>query len=81
MLPSGAGAVIAFFAVSAFGRIPAMLNFTAGVAGMKSALRTGQIKRIVTAHKFVELGKLEDADRRALGDLPRSSISKMCAKI
>jgi acyl-[acyl-carrier-protein]-phospholipid O-acyltransferase/long-chain-fatty-acid--[acyl-carrier-protein] ligase len=61
MLPTGAAAVIAFFAVSAFGRIPAMLNFTAGVAGLKSALRTGQIERIVTAHKFVELGKLEDA--------------------
>ena len=37
-----------------------MLNFTAGAAGMKSALKTAQIKRIVTAHKFVELGKLEE---------------------
>ena len=59
MLPTGAGAVIAFFAVSAFGRIPAMLNFTTGAAGIRSALSTGQIRRIVTAHKFVELGKLE----------------------
>src|SRR2546421_7539906 len=32
MLPSGAAAVIAFFGVSAYGRIPAMLNFTAGAA-------------------------------------------------
>ncbi len=60
MLPSGAGAVIAFFAVSAFGRVPAMLNFTSGVAGMRSALRTAQIKRVVTAHRFIELGKLEN---------------------
>lgn len=59
MLPSGAGAVIAFFAVSAFGRIPAMLNFTSGAAGIKSALRTAKIRRIVTARKFVELGKLD----------------------
>lgn len=59
MLPSGAGAVVAFFAVSAFGRVPAMLNFTSGVAGLRSALRTAQIKRVVTAHRFVELGKLE----------------------
>ena len=59
MLPTSAGAVIAFFAVSAFGRIPAMLNFTTGAAGIRSALATGQIKRIVTAHKFVELAKLE----------------------
>ena len=59
MLPSGAGAVVAFFAVSAFGRVPAMLNFTSGVAGMRSALRTAQIRRVVTARRFVDLGKLE----------------------
>jgi acyl-[acyl-carrier-protein]-phospholipid O-acyltransferase/long-chain-fatty-acid--[acyl-carrier-protein] ligase len=59
MLPSGAAAVIAFFALSAFGRVPAMLNFTAGAAGLKSALKTAEIKRIVTAHRFVELGKFE----------------------
>jgi acyl-[acyl-carrier-protein]-phospholipid O-acyltransferase/long-chain-fatty-acid--[acyl-carrier-protein] ligase len=60
MLPAGAGSVIAFFAVSAYGRVPAMLNFTSGAAGLKSALRTAQIKRIVTAHRFIELGKFED---------------------
>jgi acyl-[acyl-carrier-protein]-phospholipid O-acyltransferase/long-chain-fatty-acid--[acyl-carrier-protein] ligase len=60
MLPAGAGAVIAFFAVSAYGRVPAMLNFTTGAAGLKSALRTAQVKRIVTAHRFIEVGKFED---------------------
>jgi acyl-[acyl-carrier-protein]-phospholipid O-acyltransferase/long-chain-fatty-acid--[acyl-carrier-protein] ligase len=59
MLPSGAGAVIAFFAVSAFGRVPAMLNFTSGSAGLKSALKTAQIKRVVTAHRFIDLAKLD----------------------
>lgn len=59
MLPSGAGAVIAFFAVSAYGRVPTMLNFTSGAASLKSALKTAQVKRIITAHRFIELGKLE----------------------
>jgi acyl-[acyl-carrier-protein]-phospholipid O-acyltransferase/long-chain-fatty-acid--[acyl-carrier-protein] ligase len=59
LLPTGAGSIIAFFAVSAYGRVPAMLNFTAGAAGLKSALATGKIKRIVTAKRFVELGKFE----------------------
>ena len=59
MLPSGAGAVIAFFAVSAYGRVPAMLNFTSGSAGLKSALKTAQVKRIVTAKRFIDLGKLD----------------------
>jgi acyl-[acyl-carrier-protein]-phospholipid O-acyltransferase/long-chain-fatty-acid--[acyl-carrier-protein] ligase len=60
MLPTGAASVIAFFAVSAYGRVPAMLNFTSGAAGLASALKTAQIKRIVTAHRFVELAKLDD---------------------
>lgn len=60
MLPSGAGAVIGFYAISAFNRIPAMLNFTAGSRNLKAAMKAGQISRIVTAHKFVELGGLED---------------------
>ena len=59
MLPTSAGAVIAFFAVSAFNRVPAMLNFTNGAAGVMSALRTAKVKRIVTARRFVELAKLD----------------------
>lgn len=59
MLPSGAGAVIAFYALSAYGRVPAMLNFTAGAKNLKAALQAGKVKRIITAHKFVELGGLE----------------------
>jgi acyl-[acyl-carrier-protein]-phospholipid O-acyltransferase / long-chain-fatty-acid--[acyl-carrier-protein] ligase len=59
MLPTGAAAVIAFFAVSAFGRIPTMLNFSAGPAGLVSSLKTAVVKRVVTAHRFVEVAKLE----------------------
>jgi len=59
MLPTSAGAVITFFAVSAFNRVPAMLNFTNGAAGVMSALRTAKIKRIITARRFIELAKLD----------------------
>lgn len=59
MLPTGAAAVIAFFALSAYGRVPAMLNFTSGAAGLTSAIRTAKIKKVVTAHRFVDLAKLE----------------------
>lgn len=59
MLPTSLASVIAFFAVSAFGRVPTMLNFTAGAAGLKSAIRTAVVKRIVTAHRFIELAKLD----------------------
>lgn len=59
MLPTGAGAVISFFAISAYGRVPAMLNFTSGAAGLRSAIRTAKIRRIVTARRFIDLAKLD----------------------
>ena len=59
MLPTGAGAVIAFLSVLAAGRVPAMLNFTAGAANLKSAMKAAQVSKVLTAHRFVELGSLE----------------------
>lgn len=59
MLPSGAAAVISFFAVSAYGRIPAMLNFTAGAAAIRAAMHMTRVERIVTARKFIALGKFD----------------------
>ena len=59
MLPTGAGAVIAFYALQAYGRIPAMFNFTAGSRNLNAAGRAAEVKTIVTAKKFVELGQLE----------------------
>ncbi len=60
MLPTGVGAVLAFFAIHAFGRVPAMLNFTAGARNLKAACAAGEVKVIATARKFVELAKLDE---------------------
>lgn len=59
MLPTGTGAVVAFCAVLQSGRLPAMMNFTAGSANIKASMKAAQITKIVTAHKFIELGGLE----------------------
>jgi acyl-[acyl-carrier-protein]-phospholipid O-acyltransferase/long-chain-fatty-acid--[acyl-carrier-protein] ligase len=60
MLPTGAAATVTFFALSAFGRVPAMLNFTSGLAGLKSALCTAQVKRVITARRLVEVAGLQE---------------------
>jgi acyl-[acyl-carrier-protein]-phospholipid O-acyltransferase / long-chain-fatty-acid--[acyl-carrier-protein] ligase len=60
MLPTGAAATLAFFALSAFGRIPTMLNFTSGLAGLKSALGTAKVTRVVTARRLIEVAGLQD---------------------
>ena len=60
LLPNVAGVAVAFFALQAGGRVPAMLNFTAGLANLKAACTAAQIRTIVTARAFVEQGKLGD---------------------
>jgi len=59
LLPTGAGAIIAMLSIHAAGRTPAMLNFTAGVRNLKAAAKTAPLKKVLTAHKFVELGGYE----------------------
>jgi acyl-[acyl-carrier-protein]-phospholipid O-acyltransferase/long-chain-fatty-acid--[acyl-carrier-protein] ligase len=59
LLPTGIGSVISVFALSAYGRVPAMLNFTAGAHSLHAALRSAQVRSIITAHRFIELGKFE----------------------
>ena len=59
LLPTGAGAVIALLALHVAGRVPAMLNFTAGAKNLKAAAQTAPFKTIITARKFIELGGLE----------------------
>ena len=58
LLPTGAGAVISLLSIHAAGRIPAMLNFTAGIKNLTAACKTAPLKTIVTARKFVEIGGL-----------------------
>src|SRR6185437_870695 len=68
LLPTGVGSAIAFLALSAYGRVPTMLNFTSGDADLKSAIRTAEVKRVVTARRFIELGKLESV-AAAIGEV------------
>ena len=61
LLPNSAGAAIAFFALTATGRVPALLNYSTGLAGMRSACRAAEIRTIVTARAFLTAAKLEAA--------------------
>jgi acyl-[acyl-carrier-protein]-phospholipid O-acyltransferase/long-chain-fatty-acid--[acyl-carrier-protein] ligase len=60
MLPSSSAGVVTLFALYAFGRVPVMLNFTAGIRNLKAACAVAGVKRILTAHRFVDQGKLDD---------------------
>lgn len=60
LLPNVNGVVAAFFALQAIGRVPAMLNFTVGMANLRSACTTAEIRTVITARAFVEQAKLQD---------------------
>ena len=59
LLPNVAGMPVTFFALHAYGYVPAMLNFTAGVGPMASACETAELKTVITSHKFVEVFELQ----------------------
>ena len=60
LLPNSVGAAVTFFALQAVGRVPAMLNFSAGAGNMASALQTADAEVVLTSRKFVEAAELED---------------------
>ncbi|GJD52583.1 Bifunctional protein Aas [Methylobacterium crusticola] len=66
MLPNANGAAVTVLGLMSAGRVPAMINFTAGAANILNACRAAEIDTIVTARSFVEKGRL-DALVAALG--------------
>ena len=60
LLPSSSSAAVTLFALHAFGRVPSMLNFTAGLRNQRAAAKVAELKTVLTSHRFVEQGKLHD---------------------
>ncbi|MGD8560525.1 MAG: AMP-binding protein, partial [Gammaproteobacteria bacterium] len=60
LMPGALSTAVTFWGLHAYGRVPAMLNFTVGANGMISACETAQIKTVITARQFVRTAKLDD---------------------
>ncbi len=59
MLPNANGAAVTLLALMSAGRVPAMINFTAGAANILAACRAAQVDTILTSRAFIEKGKLD----------------------
>ena len=59
MVPNSLGAALAFWGLQATGRVPAMLNHTAGIDAVLSACRAAQVRTVITSRRFIELARLE----------------------
>jgi acyl-[acyl-carrier-protein]-phospholipid O-acyltransferase / long-chain-fatty-acid--[acyl-carrier-protein] ligase len=60
LMPNITNTLALILGMTAFNRVPAMLNYTAGTAGMQNACTAANIKTIITSHKFIEAAKLEE---------------------
>jgi acyl-[acyl-carrier-protein]-phospholipid O-acyltransferase/long-chain-fatty-acid--[acyl-carrier-protein] ligase len=67
LLPNSAGAVVTFFALQRFGRIPAILNPIAGVHQAIACAKAAQLKNILTSRLF--LSKMEEKKQPALQEI------------
>ncbi len=60
LLPNSLGALVTFFGLQCYGRVPAMLNFSAGAKAILSACTSAEVKTVVTSRRFIEMGRLEE---------------------
>lgn len=69
LLPNVNGMLVTLFGLWFEGRVPVMLNFTAGLKNLRSAARTAELRTIVTSRRFIETAKLDEIV---------SGLSEMC---
>ncbi len=58
LLPNSNGTAVSFFALQAYGRVPAMLNYTSGLSNLRAALLAAEVKTIITSRRFIAAAKL-----------------------
>jgi long-chain-fatty-acid--[acyl-carrier-protein] ligase len=77
MLPASVAADLVYFGLHTAGKLPVMLNWTTGPANLAHAVRTLDIKRVVTSRRFIDRLRIEiqDAEFVFLEDL-REGITK-----
>lgn len=67
LMPNVTNTVCLIFGMSAMGRVPAMLNYTAGTSGMQDACTAANIKTVISSRKFIAAAKLEDVVAKLTG--------------
>ena len=58
LMPNMVSTLICFFGLQAYGRIPAMLNYSTSAKNLVSACKTAAIDTVVTSRRFIQAGKL-----------------------
>jgi acyl-[acyl-carrier-protein]-phospholipid O-acyltransferase/long-chain-fatty-acid--[acyl-carrier-protein] ligase len=67
MLPNTIAAIGTLLGLSATGRLPAMLNYSAGPEALRTAIAAAGVKTVITSRAFVEAARLERLIRALSG--------------
>jgi len=59
LMPNITNTLALILGMTAFNRVPALLNYTSGTSGMQNACIAANIKTVITSHKFIEAANLE----------------------
>ncbi len=59
LMPNVTNTIALILGMTAFNRIPALLNYTSGTAGMKNACIAADIKTVISSRKFIKTANLE----------------------
>lgn len=79
LLPSSVAAASLFFGLIAYGRVPAMLNFTLGSKALGSTCATAAIRHVLTSRRFVEAAGLKDTLAGLDGDIRLHYLEDLAA--
>ncbi len=72
LLPNAIATLCTFFGLSAYDRIPVMLNFSVGAKNMVSMCRTATCRLVITSHLFIRNAKMEPV----VEELKKAGIEK-----
>jgi acyl-[acyl-carrier-protein]-phospholipid O-acyltransferase/long-chain-fatty-acid--[acyl-carrier-protein] ligase len=67
VLPNANAIVLTLMSLWSLGRVPAILNFTTGIAIMKACAKLAEISHVVTSRQFLEKAKLDLSPLEAEG--------------
>lgn len=59
LLPNAIATLCTFFGLSAYERVPVMLNFSVGAKNMASMCKTAEVKKVITSLAFIKTAKME----------------------
>jgi acyl-[acyl-carrier-protein]-phospholipid O-acyltransferase/long-chain-fatty-acid--[acyl-carrier-protein] ligase len=69
LLPNAVGTVVTFAGMQAFGRVPCLLNPSAGAANVLATCRTAEIRAVVSSRDFIQRAKLTGLVEQMVGQV------------